>query len=569
MTTATSSQRFVWAAFVALFVVAAALNAYGLLRPATKSYLWHDFDTAAIARNYSREGMNFLYPRIDWRGDGPGFAETEFPILPWTTAVLYRVFGEHEFIGRMLTFAASLLSLAAMFKLALYFFKPVPALVALAFFAFHPLVVGNSTSLQPETWMLLFYVACVYAFLRWVDLRTWRACIVASALTGMAILAKAPAAHIGLFMAVVVLTKFGPRALKDPMVWGYALGALLPALLWYLHARGLYAAYGNSLGISDESHWASWDLFTDPYFVKGIARHELGVWGKSGIVVAIAAVAVGSKTNAVKMGLAWYAAILAFYLLAARTTADAWATHYHIVSVPVAALFLAAGFDAVRTVRLTWPTPRLLGVTSAAFALVAIVIAVSGDPRLQSLRVSEIAAGLALSALLLVPLSSARVGEVLSAENRGAGVKRVVVACGVILALAGAFMSTTKGTLWWLSDQLIEDELHVCAREMAPALRREGLIVASGANELDHTGLPVAFNASYMFYWLDRKGFVVSREAQSIERLKEYVGRGAHYFVAEKDAIAAKPGFESELRKTFRLVTECSVALTFDLRASP
>jgi hypothetical protein len=47
--------------------------------------------------------MYILYPRIDWRGDGPRYAEMEFPIIPWTIAALYKIFGYHEVIGRICT----------------------------------------------------------------------------------------------------------------------------------------------------------------------------------------------------------------------------------------------------------------------------------------------------------------------------------------------------------------------------------------------------------------------------------------------------------------------------------
>jgi hypothetical protein len=34
-------------------------------------------ESAAIARNYSELGMNIFYPRIDWGGSGPGYAEED------------------------------------------------------------------------------------------------------------------------------------------------------------------------------------------------------------------------------------------------------------------------------------------------------------------------------------------------------------------------------------------------------------------------------------------------------------------------------------------------------------
>ena len=57
--------------FVCLFIMGASLRAVNVLRPVDTTS-WRESDIASIARNYVREGMNPLYPRIDWRGDGPG-----------------------------------------------------------------------------------------------------------------------------------------------------------------------------------------------------------------------------------------------------------------------------------------------------------------------------------------------------------------------------------------------------------------------------------------------------------------------------------------------------------------
>ncbi len=71
-------------AFLAVFLAAAGVRAIDLDRPAdgTMRESWREADYAALARNFDREGMDILSPRIDWRGDGPGLAEMELPARP-------------------------------------------------------------------------------------------------------------------------------------------------------------------------------------------------------------------------------------------------------------------------------------------------------------------------------------------------------------------------------------------------------------------------------------------------------------------------------------------------------
>jgi len=230
---------------------------------------WRECDYAAVARNFFREGMNILLPRIDWRGEGPGFAEMEFPALPWTMAALDKVFGYGESRGRWLMVAASLLTLIAFFALARSVLPPFGALAASAVFVLNPLAVRVSNALQPESLMLFFYVFAAYAFLRWLEneSRTWYALALVS--TAMVVLVKIPAIHIGILFLALLLWKKGAAALARPRVWLFGIGALVPGALWYLHAHRLWLVYGNSLGVSNEFHWFGLDLLIRPgAFIK-------------------------------------------------------------------------------------------------------------------------------------------------------------------------------------------------------------------------------------------------------------------------------------------------------------
>jgi len=68
--------------FLCLFLLGAGIRALDVWRPIDGSINppWREADIASIARNYYREDMNLFSPRIDWRGDGPGYVEMEFPI---------------------------------------------------------------------------------------------------------------------------------------------------------------------------------------------------------------------------------------------------------------------------------------------------------------------------------------------------------------------------------------------------------------------------------------------------------------------------------------------------------
>src|SRR5437868_2179977 len=83
-------------------------------------------------------------------------------LFQFLTAATYKIFGEHDQIGRVWAFLFSLGALFFFFKLAREYLSPFPAIIAFAFFALNPLAVEQSTAIQPEGLTLLGYIAAVY-----------------------------------------------------------------------------------------------------------------------------------------------------------------------------------------------------------------------------------------------------------------------------------------------------------------------------------------------------------------------------------------------------------------------
>ncbi len=74
----------------------------GLFSPLRDYHAYRQCQTASMARNYVRHGMHFLSPEVDTEGP-PVRAGTEFPIYSYILALLFRGFGVHEILGRLLS----------------------------------------------------------------------------------------------------------------------------------------------------------------------------------------------------------------------------------------------------------------------------------------------------------------------------------------------------------------------------------------------------------------------------------------------------------------------------------
>jgi 4-amino-4-deoxy-L-arabinose transferase-like glycosyltransferase len=556
-----SGRAAVW---LALFVLGAGLRLVGVERPAERPEIWREFDLAGITRNFVREGMNPWYPRVDWRGDGPGFVEMELPLHPWTAAVLVRVAGLDEVrAGRAIAFVLSLAGLVAFFRLSRRLLPEAGALAASLFLAVNPLAVRVSHLLLADGAMFCLTLIAVAAFVRWMgvgpersgpaeELRVTADFPIALAATALAVLAKSPALHLGLLFGALSLRRFGRRAVGQPLLWAFALVTLLLSAGWYAHAYRLWLDYGNSLGLSNEHHWMGVDTLADPRYARGIAALEwTWVWTPFGLLVAAIGIASSPARRAVELGLWWWGALAVFYVVAARTTSAPWGVYYHVVAVAPAALLFGAGAEVV----LSHGPPvlrRLASTTLAALgtAMIAVWLVRPLHPALGVLGVVSSLAG----------------GALWIGGGPRARLTRSALLFAGVLASCGALLWALRLDYSHAVDR-DEDPLHACARRFAAVLPPDGLLIASGGRCRDHAGRSVAGNKPYMFYWLDRRGFNLCEERQSLEEVDALIRRGARQLVAEKSALVLAPGFEDRLRRRFPVLAECDRALLLDLRA--
>ena len=334
---------------LAICLLGVGLRAVDVWRPVdgTIRDSWREPDVAGIARNFYREGMNPLYPRIDWRGDGPGFVESEFPIYPWTVACLYHVFGYHEELLRVVSFVLSLLTLALFVRVATEHLSQPAAVLATGFFAINPLAIRMASAIQPEPLMCLGYLAGAYWFERWCRTQARRDFMLALSATTLAILAKIPAAHIGLLFAGLCLQHFGWRAALRRELWLFGLVSLGLPMLWYWHAHSLFVEYGNSLGMSNEAY----QRITSLNFLAALKETLPGIvaierdliWMPAGCVLGVIGLWTAARDIRQRWLAMWLVALVAYFVVTGRTTGEDWASHYHFVAVAVASMLMGIG----------------------------------------------------------------------------------------------------------------------------------------------------------------------------------------------------------------------------------
>lgn len=149
----------------AIIAVALGFRLYKINTPLADLHSWRQVDTASVARNFVRDGLDLLHPRYDDLSDTQsgkdnpnGYRFVEFPIYNAMFAVTYRMFPAFplEVHGRLVSIFFSLIIVAVLYYFGLSESGRVTAIVSSMTYAIYPFFVFFSRMVLPETTALSF-----------------------------------------------------------------------------------------------------------------------------------------------------------------------------------------------------------------------------------------------------------------------------------------------------------------------------------------------------------------------------------------------------------------------------
>jgi len=155
---------------------------------------WRQADCLSITKNYYEEGMHFFEPKIHYQGPVDGKAVSEFPILNYTVAFFWKIFGEHEFIYRLLEYLIFLTAIFVLFNAMLRAYgSEILAFFAVSVFLTSPLLAYYSLNFIADVPALSIGIICFCSFMRFYATKQLKFFYTALALGMLAILMKASA----------------------------------------------------------------------------------------------------------------------------------------------------------------------------------------------------------------------------------------------------------------------------------------------------------------------------------------------------------------------------------------
>ncbi len=124
-------------------------------------------DRASVAYTFYTDGMDFFHPRVLETRANDGICGMEFPVINYSAAILYKIFGVHDYLYRGLMLLICFLGMFAAFRISGFFIQKTLHRLVLVFGCFvSPLFIFYSANYVPDPAALSLSLWAWYYFFR-------------------------------------------------------------------------------------------------------------------------------------------------------------------------------------------------------------------------------------------------------------------------------------------------------------------------------------------------------------------------------------------------------------------
>lgn len=330
----------------AILIIALAVRLYEIKRPLADWHSWRQADTAAVARNFIKEGYNPLIPRYDDMSsqanglDNPNrYRFVEFPIYNSLVAAIWSIFTISVTSARLVTVAITLGSTVLLYLLVKYFSGVKTATLAAFFFATIPYNVFYSSTILPGPLMVFSVLAMYLSFARWLEnTRDWSWGVAAVIFANLAILSWPIALFFMLPLLYLAFEKYGPSLYRKPHLLVFAIASTVPFLAWRLWMTQFPEGIPNWRFLLNEG-----DIrFKGAFFRWLIAERIAGlILSAAGFALFIIGLIRKNEYKEKLFYLSWLAAVAVYFIIFA--SGNVRHDYYQIPFVPIAAIYIAKG----------------------------------------------------------------------------------------------------------------------------------------------------------------------------------------------------------------------------------
>lgn len=363
---------------ILILIGAFLIRQYRINIPLGDWHSWRQVDTAAVARNFIKEGFDFLHPRYDdmapvsedGRPNPNRYRFVEFPIYSGLVALIYSLMGRVEVIdGRQLSVVFFLLSTVFLYLLTKKFMGVRVGLISALIFAFLPYNIYFSRVFMPEPMMVFASLSALYFFVRFLEKEGWLFFILAGIFLNVAFLTKPYMLYLLIPMLYLSIHYLGRKAFTNFKLYSLVLISVIPLLAW----RAWMMQYPEGIPSF------TWMFNAENIRFKGAFLHwiigeRLGkeILTVAGFFLATFGVFLKPKLGQTNLFHWWLFASFLYVWILARGNVEH--DYYQIPLVPILSIFMARAVDFLIFEKSEWlirwiTIPATIALLLLTFAL--------------------------------------------------------------------------------------------------------------------------------------------------------------------------------------------------------
>ena len=331
--------------FVALIFLFLATRLYKITIPLADHHSWRQVDTAAVARNFIKDGFNFLRPQIDNyiplhpnTNNNDRLFLVEPPVYNSIVAGVYSVMGVRESYARLVSILFSFGSMVLLYLIVAKLTNSRTGLLSAFFFTVLPFNVYYSRTILPEPMIIFLVLGMFYSTTQWLETQKAGWYVILFAVSAIALTQKAFPLFCLLPLFYLIWQKYRFTLFAQKKVY-LLLFCFIPFLMWRQYIGHYPEGIPANEWLFNQNNIRFKGAFFYWIFARRIGELILGWWGLPLLVIGI----IGKPKKEGWFFHYWLLAILIFTTVfaAGNVTHD----YYQIPMIPIICVFLAKGVE--------------------------------------------------------------------------------------------------------------------------------------------------------------------------------------------------------------------------------
>lgn len=329
---------------ILILILGLILRLYKVNIPLADHHSWRQADTAAVSRNFIKEGWNFLLPKIDNMTPlHPGIPNNERlflvepPIYNSIIAGFYYFLGVDVQWARLVTILFSLGSIIFLYLISKTYFGEKVGLLSAFFFSVLPYNIFYSRVVLPEPMIIFFVLVMFYFCVKWLENSSPVSYLLFLLFSILSFSQKAFPLFFLLPIGYLFIKKFKLQIFKQWKLYLWAILSLLPLLLWRWWIGHFPEGIPANIWLLNQGDIRFKGAFFYWIFAKRIGELILGYWGLPFLILGLI---VRPKKEGWFFHL-WLLALMIFVTIfaAGNVTHD----YYQIPLISIFCIFMAKG----------------------------------------------------------------------------------------------------------------------------------------------------------------------------------------------------------------------------------